>query len=902
MATLYAKTGNWNTLGSWSLTSGGSTSGTIPGPGDDVIFDSNTAAFTINGTTGAPSQCRNLTINGYTGTLTHSNTFLEIYGSVDIQTTGFTYSPTGTFRFKSTSTGQTIRMNGRSCPQAVFDGVGGGWTLSDAWNASTRALTLLNGSLNTNGQTVTCPFVGTGTATRSLTLGATNWITGNTGVSTYIWDISDSTNMTYSGASATITINMSTNDVKFAGGGFTYPTITNTTITSGSVTFSGIASVGDLTLGCGSGGTYQGYILDQNLTVTGTLTMTSNGAGAGRNFICSSVPGTRRTITAAAISIEGSDFQDITGAGAASWNLSAITNGSGDCGNNSGITFTSPITQYWVPSGGTSAGSTNAVTRWATTSGGTAGTGRIPLPQDTLIFDANSIDAGSRTITLATNRMGPLNMSAATNNPAISKSAECLLYGSVTLPATATSSGTGIWTYRGQSSSVLTWHTSSAAYTGQLRVNGTGTLTLGSALTMNNIFTMFVGTFSDGGYSLTSTSLVFNGGTFSPTVTYTMTTGAVTVNSGSLVQTAAYSGISSITINGGSFTTDRAITTSSTLVINNDGALITGGNFTSGASITLNGATCALTSPNYDVSGTFFSGVGGVAQLKSWSGSSSFSITGSDVTVSGNMASTVFTSSAGSLTTSGSTEITFNSASTTSWSGTFNLFGYPKIMPQGAVTASSAGTLQIGEFAHTGSGSITFSNGTHSLHTVSSGGVSVSSGSLAILGSTWNCTTTVSCTGTGVMTTAQPLSLTIVGAGVTFSATATSDITLSLLSTNGALSFSGTGMTIRINGAISGTNMTLSGATVIARGNATLTGQFSCSAGTYDADGYDVSSGASAISFSGTGTVKVRNITGVSTFTQTGCNVYVSGRITYNNGFYQSTSVNYGATSQQEGM
>src|SRR5205807_2435708 len=68
--------------------------------------------------------------------------------------------------------------------------------------------------------------------------------------------------------------------------------------------------------------------------------------------------------------------------------LSAITGKSGDCGGNSGITFTSAQTNYWINNAATAVTSTLA--QWASASGGPGGTGRVPLPQDTARFDANS--------------------------------------------------------------------------------------------------------------------------------------------------------------------------------------------------------------------------------------------------------------------------------------------------------------------------------------------------------------------------------------------------------------------------------------------------------------------------------------------------------------------------------
>lgn len=111
-------------------------------------------------------------------------------------------------------------------------------------------------------------------------------------------------------------------------------------------------------------------MLSANQTVTGTLTINWNSA-INRILIKSDTLWTARTITAGTVSCSNVDFQDITGAGAGNWNLSAITGLSGDCGGNSGITFTTPVTTT------RSAGTTWSTATWSS---------RVPLPQDSAIF------------------------------------------------------------------------------------------------------------------------------------------------------------------------------------------------------------------------------------------------------------------------------------------------------------------------------------------------------------------------------------------------------------------------------------------------------------------------------------------------------------------------------------
>lgn len=103
------------------------------------------------------------------------------------------------------------------------------------------------------------------------------------------------------------------------------------------------------------------------------LTINSNSA-INRVLVCSSVYGTARTYTG---DISGSgvvDFQDIARAGG-TLDISAVGSGTGDCGGNSGLTFTTSTTQTM-----TTGGSWSAAT-W---------TSRVPLAQDDVVLDGSS--------------------------------------------------------------------------------------------------------------------------------------------------------------------------------------------------------------------------------------------------------------------------------------------------------------------------------------------------------------------------------------------------------------------------------------------------------------------------------------------------------------------------------
>lgn len=114
------------------------------------------------------------------------------------------------------------------------------------------------------------------------------------------------------------------------------------------------------------------------VSLTANVTLTSialDGLSAtNRLLIQSSVLGTARTLNCVVASASYVDFRDIIGAGVGPWNLSAITGGSGQCGGNGGITFTTAKNLYWYQTV-TGVAFISDATKWFNASGGTGGAG-----------------------------------------------------------------------------------------------------------------------------------------------------------------------------------------------------------------------------------------------------------------------------------------------------------------------------------------------------------------------------------------------------------------------------------------------------------------------------------------------------------------------------------------------
>lgn len=163
-------------------------------------------------------------------------------------------------------------------------------------------------------------------------------------------------------------------------------------------------------------------------TITGTLTLSGSNSTTGRLYVSPDTFGGAYTFTAANIAFSNVDLEGCRAAGAANWDISAITGLSGDAGNNTGITFTPAATQTWS---GTSGGS------WSTN----AWTTRVPLPQDDVII--NSAFSASQTITGNMSRLGNnIDFTGSTGNPTLLNTSGGGVYGTLTFIAGMTVSGT----------------------------------------------------------------------------------------------------------------------------------------------------------------------------------------------------------------------------------------------------------------------------------------------------------------------------------------------------------------------------------------------------------------------------------------------------------------------------
>ncbi len=459
-------TGSWHQYAThWATASGGSTFYTsVPTANDNVFFDIN--SFTAAGQTVSTSYvytmaCLNMNWTGaaYNPTFTGPGT-LNIYGSLTL-ISEMTISIYGSLNFKSTQSGRTITSAGKTFDVGInFDGVGGGWTLNDDFNAGSKNIVLENGSLITGGHCLTAgKFQSNNSNTRTIDITNSTIILSST--STYEWHIKN-TNLTLHTDNSTIRFTGSNGGMQnYGSGNIIYHNIESTDTGTGicEIYFNSTTGIIKRFETVGNGSVYgicslDTVIIHQNATVTytsnfnyarfgGLATLNNNQTFHRADFLGNaSINGSvtadsvlltagmsyviqyNKTLTindnlslsgncAAYISIKSSQAGSLGKIFKASGTVtgeylllkdiqalggaSFIALHSISLGNNPGWTIDSPSSSNFYWIGGS--GNWEDGTHWSQVSGGEA-LGCVPNVNDNVFFDNNSFTTDNQVVTI----------------------------------------------------------------------------------------------------------------------------------------------------------------------------------------------------------------------------------------------------------------------------------------------------------------------------------------------------------------------------------------------------------------------------------------------------------------------------------------------------------------------
>lgn len=518
MATYYwvGGTGTWNTSSTtnWASSSNGPGGAGVPTSVDDVIIDSFSGTGTIT-CTGA--VCRDLTSTATQAIfLGAASSTLSVFGNFTLPSGGsFIINAGLTITFAATTTGKTITTNGKNLDFAVFNGIGGGWTLGSALSVI-NGLTLTNGTLDTsstNNYSISCLSFSVQGGTKTLNLNASTMTITLTGSGT-VWNIVAPANFTLN--AGTSTINIQTPGPTFAGGSLTYYNVNFSSTAISTIRLQGSNIFNNLSF---TSLTSDGTALittDSNITINGTLTLGTSNTAVRRMLLRSSTNGVQRTITATTVAtLSDVDFADISFSGTAKSGTRL-----GNAGGNSNITFDVAKTVYW-----NLAGTQNwSATAWATTNNGTPAANNFPLAQDTAVFTeagaAGTVTINGRfyvgTVTMAdgvSNRSSAMTLNFSQQ---LFVCGDFVAFSNLTLGA-----GTSSLVFVGRTTQ--NFNPAGRTFNNFIEIdNATGTVLLQSNLTVSGASTTLTsGTFNANNYNLTLRDFISSG-----TIVRTLTMGS----------------------------------------------------------------------------------------------------------------------------------------------------------------------------------------------------------------------------------------------------------------------------------------------------------------------------------------------------------------------------------------
>jgi hypothetical protein len=276
---------------------------------NSISFNFTTGTYALSFLNTASNTAKNVNFTGFSGTWGATSTG-TIYGNLTISSGMTLTASTSALTFGATSGTKTITSNGKTLDFPVtFNGIGGTWQIQDNLNlASTRTLTLTNGTFDLNNLTASTGLLSSsGSTARTLAFGTSGQLAVS-GNNTTILTLATTTNLsttgtvyincTYTGATGTRTISSGLSESQSTSFGISTsgtsgivlsPSATDTIALTGSfgaIDFTGFTGTlsntvrtlyGNLTLPA-SGGTYTAGTTVTTLGGTsGTKTITSNG-------------------------------------------------------------------------------------------------------------------------------------------------------------------------------------------------------------------------------------------------------------------------------------------------------------------------------------------------------------------------------------------------------------------------------------------------------------------------------------------------------------------------------------------------------------------------------------------------------------------------------------------------
>jgi hypothetical protein len=339
---------NWSATAStnWAATSGGAGNQSVPTTTDDVFFDAVSPSPSV---LSANITVRSVNCTGYTGTITHNSgvTLTINTGSTTsfLLESGMTYTAaaaTSLVTFTHTSGTADVTSGGKRLGGLTVNGAGGTTRLLDALRTdlfATSALTITSGVFNANNFNVTTTlFTGSGSTTRTLTMGSGTWTVGTLAAAgATIWNLGTTTNLTFNKDTANIVVGSNgISGVKsFTAGSLTYNGLTIDANTGQCVVSMSTGTYSSLSVGAGN----LIEILNGNtLTVSAAFDVTGTAANPCGFKSNSDGSTASLSVPSGTCNFTWCHFRNVAHAGGATF----LATNSFNMGGNTGITISAP--------------------------------------------------------------------------------------------------------------------------------------------------------------------------------------------------------------------------------------------------------------------------------------------------------------------------------------------------------------------------------------------------------------------------------------------------------------------------------------------------------------------------------------------------------------------------------
>jgi len=279
-----------------------------------------------------------------------------------------------------------------------------------------------------------------------------------------------------------------------------------------------------------------------SLTVAGNLTTTGT-AGNNRILFKGSTFGLKANLTInGTVSISDCDFSDLFVGG-----TSAPISGTriGNRANCTGVTFSAAKTVYMVVSGAALVWTDNI---WSNTSSGTASVDFFPLVQDTAAFTNFPATVGISPSALIT-YLPTVDFSARTLSSTFTASTVADFYGSFTGSSALTTSGTNNMYFSGGTTQTITCAGCTISFPITV-YRDNNTVQLGDAFLSTSNIDVLRGTFDTQGYALTATQFFSQSSTDVRFINFRSSTITLTANTNAILFDV-FAGVNALTFNAG---------------------------------------------------------------------------------------------------------------------------------------------------------------------------------------------------------------------------------------------------------------------------------------------------------------------------------------------------------------